>query len=183
MIGIPFTVRREDEGGVVDRTIYLRSRRRGPEVEKMRAAIRAYNRAIFGQGKQASRAGMLMTRALAGEMAEGEDLDKRLADLERIDREQEAAMTEAQELAQKALDRAEEIAELALRENYGEQTAQILNELTDRELHAIVGTVEMGAMPKDFFPSPATPPKPSSISPPGSAPAEPSSPPATPGAQ
>ena len=154
MVGIKFVVRRASEAAEIeDRTLYLRSRRTGEAGQEMRRRIRGYHHAVFEQFKQAGRAGRMTDRAdLAEAGAEA---------LERIDREQGEALEHAQEAAWAALEHAEQIALLALQENYGAAAKGLLDDLTDRELHAIVSTIEMGQMPADFFQSPGIPPKPS----------------------
>ena len=185
MLGIPFTVRRHSEEGVMDTTLYLTSRRRGDAGKSMRLHLRQFRQADLAKGKAASRAGFLMARAIremAGDGAAQPDDGARLAELERIDAEQQTAMGAAFNENDAAMTHAEKIAELALRENYGPATDGIVDGLTSAELRAIVETVEMGAMPKDFFLSLATPPTPPSTGPSGSAPDAPSSMPDSAGA-
>jgi hypothetical protein len=99
------------------------------------------------------------------------------AELEKILSEQQAAIDCCSAAAQAAMDAAEKVAVLALEANYGpEETDRIMDRLTDREIRAIVDTVETGAMPKDFFPSPGTPPKSNSTPDSGSGPGNSSSP-------
>ena len=176
MLGIPFTIRRFPERGVEDVDIYLRTRRRGPAGEKMRREIRAYHQAQFDRMKAASRAGMLVNRATS--LTEIDDA-LRVEALEKIEADQIAQMDLARLRAEDTLEHAEAIAACALADNYPrEQAEEIVDGLTDQDLHGIVATIEMGAMPKDFFPLPATPPSPSSTAPSGSEPGPSSSAPA-----
>jgi hypothetical protein len=144
MTGIPFVVQRENGRGQIERkTIYLRSRRRGPAGEKMRLALREYNQALLEQSRCAMKAGTIMAK-LAGEPT--------LAEMEAVEREQLGSVARAQELGAKSLELAEQIAEQALADNYeGPAREEILDELTDKELTAIVSSIELGAMPNDFF--------------------------------
>lgn len=149
MIGIPFTIQRESEHGAEIETIYLRTRRRGPEGEKMRRLIREYNQADLAQ-KRASIKVAMFYALVAGNGEHTPDL----AALEKADKDQDEAIAVGNAAAKTALECAELIAELALRENYPQELAEkILDKLTDVELRAIVSTIEMGAMPKDFFQS------------------------------
>lgn len=172
MIGIPFTIRRTDsEQGIVETVVYLRSRRRGAEGEKMRKAIRDYNRTQFEQSRNVSRAAAAVARMhILGEGAGEEALEKVLAD-------QEAAMDASETAREQQLARAEEITALSLADNYGPEEAQrLLDVMTDEELCAVVQTIEHGAMPPDFFRSRGTPPKQNSTQQDGDGPSASSSP-------
>jgi hypothetical protein len=173
MIGIPFTILRESERGVEEETIFLRSRRRGPEGEKMRQAIREHNRALLEQSRQAVDAATAVGKLRAGDLSQ--------ADLEQVRNAQGAAFEAAQNAGRKALEMAEAVAEAALAENYEAAAREkILDKLTDSELIAIVNTIELGAMPKDFFLSLDTLRNQSSIRRSGAGSAPPSSPQAIP---
>jgi hypothetical protein len=166
MLGIPFTIRRHSPAGVEDQVVYLRTHRCGQAGDKMRTAIRTYHRASFAQAKAAARAGGLMRESLAGL---SEDKASRIKALEKIATDQTAAMDLATEQAEAAIASAVEVARQALIDNYGKDRAEeIVDGLTEHELHGILGTVEMGSMPKDFFPSPAIQPNPSGTEPSGS---------------
>lgn len=171
MFGIPFTIRRENSAslgnkpGTEERVVYLRSRRCGDLGEKMRKLFRQYHASTFAQMRAATRAGSGTTRAMSSQ-------DDPIA-LEKILAEQESAMDAAQKAAQEQLDAAEQIAVMALSDNYPkEQVSDIVDGLTDHELHGIVSTLELGSMPKDFFPSPAIQPKQSDTSQSGEPPAK-----------
>jgi hypothetical protein len=166
MLGIPFVIRRFSDAGVEDVTVFLRTRRSGQAGDKMRKHLRAYHAAVFAQTKAAGKAGSLMRRALSGETQPGE------AELEKIEAEQSAAMDSAQKESETALEEAQEVCLCALKDNYGEKEEELVDGLTDHELHGLVSTIEMGAMPRDFFPSPGIPPKSSSMEPSGSGPAK-----------
>jgi hypothetical protein len=183
MIGIPFEIRRSSDRGAESETIYLRSRRRGPEGEKMRAAIALYRRSQMDQVRLATKVGSLTQRFLSamGEAPVGLDLASSRPDSAALETSQREALEAAGCMAERAICAAEEIARLALIENHGADTERIVDGLTDRELHAIVATIEQGAMPKDFFPLPGTQPSASATSPSGESPARPLPPPATPG--
>jgi hypothetical protein len=167
MIGLPFTIRRHSPNGLVDETVYLRSRRTGEVGRKMREALREYHRRQFDQQRAAAQAAMLLGKALAGADALGAGID-----LEKIAADQDVAMTRAQELARGALELAELVAALALASNYDVGNVErVMDLLTDRELHAIVGLVEVGQVPADFFASPGIPPMPSATGHSGAEPA------------
>lgn len=146
MFGIPFTIVREGDAGGVINTIYLRTYRRGRQGNKMRECMKAYRAAIQGQAKAAGKIPVHLAQAT--KVAQQENS---LEALEKLAAEQDAIITESNNFATLALAAAEEITDISLSENYGEGTNEIMNGLTDRELHAIVGTLEMGEMPKDFF--------------------------------
>jgi hypothetical protein len=166
MVGIPFTIRRtSSELGVQDEVVYLRSRRRGEAGESMRRHIRDYHAALFTQMQSAAKAGRL-----SGQVTEGAAVEV----LEQVDADLGATLATAGAAGDRALEHAEHVARLALQENYGERAAELLDGLTDKELHAIVSTVEVGQMPADFFGRPDTPPKPSATGPSGTLPAKPS---------
>jgi len=59
-------------------------------------------------------------------------------------------------LAEEALDMAEELVAIALKENHGNDTNAILDCLTDRQILSCVKILETGEVPADFFPSPDT---------------------------
>jgi hypothetical protein len=149
MLGIPFIIQRESKTDGIARlereTIYLRSRRRGEAGEKMRKAIREYNKQNLAFGRLATKA------AVAIGKLENADVQPTQQQLEDIEQNQSANYEAAQNARIAALAAAETVAEQALVDNYGEGVKDILDRLTDRELDAIVGSVEMGAMPKDFF--------------------------------
>lgn len=146
MFGIPFTIIRECEMGGVIETVYLRTYRRGGKGDEMRKCLKAYHAATIGQSRAAGRIPVLL-----GQAAKVAQENDSLAMLEKLAEDQEKIISESVGCSAEALVAAEQIAELALQENYAEKTTEIMDKLTDRELHAIVGTIEMGEMPKDFF--------------------------------
>ena len=171
MFGIPFTIRRENSDsagnkpGVEEQVVYLRTRRCGDLGEKMRKLFRQYHAAAFSQMRAATRAGAGTTRAMSAQ-DDTEALEKILAD-------QEAAMDAGRNAANEQLEAAEQIAAMALADNYPkDKVSELVDGLTDHELHGIVSTLELGSMPKDFFPSPAIQQKPNDISLSGEPPAK-----------
>lgn len=160
MIGIPFTIRRAGpDNPVVDEVVYLRTRRSGEAGASMRRAMVDYREATMAQMRQAARTARLADAA--GTISD-------VAALERVERDVAAAMEESNAQGARALAAAETIALLSLYENYDPQEAdRIMDQLTERELHAIVATLELGQMPKDFFGPAATQPKPSGTGPSG----------------
>jgi hypothetical protein len=175
MFGIPFTVIRESDVGGMIETIYLRTYRRGPLGDEMRKAIKAYHDATNGQNRAAAQVPIILGKATKLSMEE-----TNIEAMEKLAAEQDAAIEQSTQSGRDALQAAEKVAEVALRENYGEKTEAVLDRLTDRELNAIVGTVEMGAMPKDFFQWTEDRRKQISTGPSGAAPELPSSQPASP---
>lgn len=143
MLGIPFIIQRESQNGVERETIYLRSRRCGEAGDKMRQAIREHNSQNLMHSRLATKAVIALGKL------DGENLN--MAQLEDIERNQTLSFEAAQKARIAALAAAQVVAEQALVDNYGEGVQAIVDRLTDKELDAIVGTVEMGAMPKDFF--------------------------------
>ncbi len=173
MLGMLFLLRRWDgQGFPVDERVFLRSRRRGPQGEKMRKLVREYRRCAMNQAASATRVAALMQQAVTGALEE--------AQLEKLDRAQAEAAGAARESSERALELAEEIVALALAENYGEGAEDILDKFNDAELHAAVSTIEMGAMPRDFFQYRVTPPSGSFTNESGSEQGAPFSPPDTP---
>jgi hypothetical protein len=158
MFGIPFTVRRSETGGMSkDEVLYLRTYRRGETGNLMRKLIKQYRYMGMEQAKAGAKAAMMV--AGLGAIAAGTDETR---DLAKVLAEQSEAMRAAEAAGAEALKTAEEIAVIALTENYGEGTDKLVDALTDHELHGIVSTIELGSMPKDFFPSPDTQQKPKS---------------------
>jgi hypothetical protein len=89
-------------------------------------------------------------------------------DLEKLLAEQERGMAESAQAADAAIQAADLVARLALYGNYPpEAVEEHVDMLTDKELRAVVATVELGAMPADFFTSSGTPPSPSTTTPSG----------------
>lgn len=151
MIGLPFTIRRYSADGAQDEVVYLRTYRKGERGTKMRKALREYIRADFDQNNAATRVGMSVARA--GALVKNEN-DPRLEEkLQKLCDEQQKDIAFAQASAERCIEAAGLLAELAIEENYGEAAAAILDKLTDKELRAIAATLQTGAMPKDFFPS------------------------------
>lgn len=166
MFGIPFTIRRTSERGIEDEVVYIRSYRRGAVGQKMRQLMGEYHAATMRQMQSAAQAGAAMNESLGG--TEGRDLQG-IAD------RQQKALDDALAQSARALKAAEEIAANALAENYPDDVREkILDKLTDHELHGLVSTIEMGAMPKDFFALHDIQPRPSTTGPSGAAPAVPS---------
>lgn len=150
MLGIPFIIQREGERGIQRETVYLRSRRRGEAGEKMRKAIREHNAKNLEHSRMASKAVAAM-RKVTG--LDGEITTASETALRELEQTQGALFEAAQNARNAALAAAEIVAEEALRDNYGDRVTEILDGLTDAELDAIVSTVEIGAMPDDFFTS------------------------------
>jgi hypothetical protein len=165
VIGIPFTVRRTGERGVDDAVIYLTSRRVGDVGREMRAALREYHDGLQAHGTASMRVAAVMAKAMKAEQ------DGVALDLAALLDEQERHVAAGAQASERAIQASARVARLALLANYGEQQAdEIVDRLTDRELRAICETVELGAMPRDFFTSGDTQPKPSTTGPSGLSP-------------
>lgn len=148
MFGLGFTFLRENESGGLPETIYLRTHRRGEAGQKLRKLLRSYHQLELQQTKAATE--MPVVVAQAQQCVQNEDIDG----LKGVAERQNILLAGATAAAEERLKVAEEIAELVLCENYpAEKLEQILDKLTDRDLFAIVGTVELGEMPRDFFQS------------------------------
>jgi hypothetical protein len=170
MLGIPFTLRRHDDKlGMRDEVVYLATRRMGPQGEAMRKQIRAYHKAFFGQALAAQGCALVATQAL-GPALESKDRAARIAALQEVEKRQLEKVEAGQAASEAALEAAAAVGILALEPNYGPEAQGIVDRMTDHELHALVTTIEMGALPKDFFPSPGTPPSASSTSQAGESP-------------
>lgn len=149
MFGIPFIIQRFSASGVEREEIYLRTHRRGPAGEEMRKTLRRYHDAAIAQQRAAADAGIALGRAMN---AGGENATE--AVLQGIADTTDKASVAATESSRQQLLFAEILMEMALKDNYPqEKVDQIMDGITDAELHAVVGTIEQGAMPKDFFTS------------------------------
>jgi hypothetical protein len=150
MVGIPYRIVRHGEDGPVDKMIYLATRRTGEAGAAMKKAKRDFQKHELATAKAA-------TRYAAAEAAESKDGERACKLLEEI-----------HENGQAANDAAEHLVLLSLTANYGREKAEeIIDELTTREIRAMLGVIETGELPKDFFDKPGQPPKPISTSPSG----------------
>ena len=160
MNGVPVKILRNGE----QETIYLSTRRSGDAGNKLRVAKRRYHKAEARVAKLASSMIIISDKADAL-IAEG----KSLADgtLEELYARHEKVLDEMHDAKDKALELAEEVVRLALKENYGKKSDEIMDCLTDRQLAQCVGIIETGQTPADFFQSPDTQPSESGMSPTG----------------
>lgn len=134
MFGIPFEVRRFDEGGQQNITLFVRSHRRS----EMRDALRELHETKVSRTVQA----LQMQHAV--KVATDEATDAALAEVKGLAAELAAIGRKIENLT-------ETIARLALADNYGPaELNHLLDMLTDAELEGIVSTVEMGQAPADF---------------------------------
>lgn len=149
MFGIAFTTYREGETGGQSETFYLRTYRCGGKGDAMRGQLKAYHQAMNEQNKLAGKIPINLVKATkVAEQADSLEALEQLAD------EQARIMQASEKAGEDAVKAAETLVGLALEENYSaEDINKILDQLTDRELHAVVGTIELGEMPKDFFQS------------------------------
>lgn len=140
--------------------VFFATRRSGAAGTAMRKAQVEFRRLRFAASRVAAR---MTTQAARLDQA-GESAGIEL--FEEIDRVVAKLAEEAQDLAEQARGHAEQFVRLSLGENYGdEEIARFLGNLTDSQLAQIVGIVETGAVPADFFPARAIPPSESTTSP------------------
>jgi len=155
MIGIPYRLMRSPDTGAVEKVVYLSTRRSGEAGESMKAARGEYRSAQRDLYKAAQRHRSLARRV--------EQIDAEDDRLDKLTTDQETAfdaISAAQGVADTA---AERIVRLSLTANYGnEKAVEIIDLLTDDDLHDMVLTMQTGEQPDDFFPSPGLPGKPTS---------------------
>lgn len=144
MIGLPYRILREGDGEMVDKTIYLSTRRSGQFGRAMHEAKRAYQDAEWTCAKATQRYAALSARIAALEAGSQEFaglLDAR-----------DAAYAQVLVAGREANDAATLTVSNSLAENYGPAAAtDILDLLTQREINAMVMLIETGDLPKDFF--------------------------------
>lgn len=168
MTGLRFRLVRDTPEGPVDKTLYLATRRTGEAGKAMREAKREFYRLEFACARAAQRyqAADARVRGLApGDPGQEAAVEKRDALLDQI-----------RETGENATDAAERMVRLSLTANYGADGANdLLDQLTDKEVRAMVSVIETGELPADFFGEGAARPRPTTISPSGATPPEPSS--------
>lgn len=172
MIGIPVEIDRSGK----DETVYLSTRRSGERGQALRQAIRNYRDAERAAAKLQARMGLItLSVSKIPDDAAGFDaaLGKLADEMDRLS-DQAAAAKDA------ALEQAAAAVALALEDNHGDDAAEIMDCLTDRQIIQMIGIIETGETPEDFFPSRATRPSASTISPSAGAPGAHSSKPGSP---
>lgn len=168
MNGIPVWL---EIAGVRERFLFA-TRRRGVDGEAMAHAQRDFHAARV----EAQRVGFRLQAA-------AQAMDGGSADIEAFDAQFAALAADARRLADVMLTAALAVVRLSLAENYQpEDIERILANTTDAQLGQLVGVIETGATPADFFPRRDTQPNPSDTSPAGAGPSEPSLPTGSPGA-
>lgn len=167
MLGIPYRIMQHGPDGPVDKVIYLATRRHGTDGAALRKAIREFYEHEFATAKAAKR------YAAA---------DRRLAALAPDSPQWAAAQDEVDKWldairhsGQAATDAAERAVETSLKMNYHGAAAGILDQLSDKDVRAIVPILETGAPAADFFDGADPAPKSTTTPPSGAAPAERSS--------
>ena len=156
-------IRIELEIGGDREKVYFATRRAGDDGDQMRRAQRLFHENRLNAARIATRIGVVASQA--------DVPDVTLAKLEEVDRMVGELAAQARELAEQTRNCAEQFVRLSLLENYGEADAErFLRNLTDAQIAQLVGIVETGSVPADFFPSRAIPPSASIISPPGAGP-------------
>lgn len=143
---------------------YLSTRRTGEGGEALRKAKRKFREAKRKITSIGLKLGFIERQA----QEEGQPpatLERMLERIQQLVDDSATASEEAQAAAEK-------VVRLALRENHGDQTDEILNSLTDAQVVECVSIIETGEVPEDFFPRTATPPKPSTTTPDAGAPSE-----------
>lgn len=161
-IGIPYRlVHHTDGGDLLDKTLILASRSADATANAaLRRAMRAYS-AAQGQMANATLAHQTLARRIA-ELPADHALHADLC------QQREDKFDRIAEFGQVALDAAEDLARLSLSVNYGEQKAgEIIAHLSNRDLHGIAQTLQLGDQPEDFFPRRETPARPTSTPPHG----------------
>jgi hypothetical protein len=174
-------IRIELEIGGEREKVFFATRRAGEDGEEMRRAQRLYHDNQLSSVRLATRIGVMVGRADAAEQT--------LEALTQADTAIGDLAVQMRDASDQARNCAERFVRLSLLENYGEADVErFLRNLTDVQIAQLVGVVETGSVPADFFPSRATPPSASTISPPGAGPGAsssnadspaPTSPPAT----
>lgn len=160
MIGIPVTIQRDGK----PEKIYLSTRRSGAAGAAMREAKENYYAAQ-------QRAANALARVVAAvSLAESQP-----ARLEEVLAKQEKDSAEALTEKTAALNHAEVLVGLALKENHGPDTDAIMDLLTDKQIMRLVTVIETGDVPSDFFGGPGPGRNASSSGQPAPAPGEPSS--------
>lgn len=147
--------------------VFFATRRSGSVGATMRKVQVEFRRLRFAASRVAAR----MTTQAARLDQQGESTADSLKLYEDVDAIVAKLVEEAQSLSEAARNSAEEFVRLSLAENYGgDEIERILGNLTDAQLAQIVGIVETGAVPEDFFPARATPPSASTTLPPDALP-------------
>jgi hypothetical protein len=157
VIGIGYTIlRQSDDQGPKPKTFYLTTHRAGAAGEALRAKFREHRRLSLALSRLAAG----FDRAIKEQQA----ADPAATAPERLSALEEAVGRLTAEVAE-ATDRVEaccqEIVALSLRPNYGAETEAVLNQLSTRDLFGMVASIEEGQQPRDFFPHPEQPEKPS----------------------
>jgi len=169
MLGIPFRIKCEVEGELVDKVLYLRSRRIGAAGKAMTKAKKAYYAASMACAKAAQRWKNANRRL--------EELPADYEKFEVLEVKQEGALGEIQEKSEAAKEAALEVVRLALVENYGKgETEAVLDVLLDGDLDVMISAIETGELPADFIAGGGAPPKSTPTTPPGDGPGTSSSP-------
>ena len=160
MNGIPVTL---EIGGDREK-VYFATRRAGDEGKRMRAARRQFHLKQMELARLAER--MVAAGERLGKLDPG--AEGYLEHLEKLQADQMAAGATAMDAKESMFEHAIEHARLSLLENYGEPDVdRILRSVTDAQVRMLITITESGEVPEDFFPSRATPPSESSISPSG----------------
>jgi len=170
MIGIPYRIMRDsDQEGLVEKTVYLATRRSGEAGESMRQSRRDFNKHNLAAAKAGKRL-LSVDRRLENLPADDERLDA-------LENESEKLLGVIQEQSDKAQEAATKLVRLSLTEVYGtnEKAGEIMDMLSDKDVLGMVLAIESGEQPEDFFPSPDRRPRQTSTSPPGDSPPRPSS--------
>jgi len=151
MLGIPFRLLTQTDDGPVDKVILLRSRRSGEAGKRMQQAIRDYHRAEFEMVKTTGR-----WQALDARLAALPPTSEKLPELQV---ERDGLVDRVSELDEASLAAALTVVRLALAENYGAKGAlDLLDQLNNRQVRAMVSLVETGQLPADFSDGPAAQP-------------------------
>lgn len=165
MVGIPYRLLRDSEDGPVEKVLYLATRRTGEGGQAMKNAKREYYAHEFGCACAAKR----FQSADQAVLACAPEDDRRAA----LENERDAQLERIRAEGDAATDAAERLVRLSLTENYGAAAAgEIVDQLTDRDVRAMVTVIETGELPPDFFGGSDRRPRPTTTSPSGGLPAE-----------
>jgi hypothetical protein len=172
MIGIPIQIIRDGK----DETIYLSTRRSGVKGGELRDAKRAYRQARLEIARLTTKMSLIAVRV----NKIPDEADHLAADLEKLCDDMDKLTIGLDSARQAVQDAAEHVISLAIEDNHGQETASILDCLTDSQIEALVSVLETGETPADFFPSRATQPSAKDTTPPAAGPGASSPKPALP---
>lgn len=162
MIGIPVSIERDGK----DETIYLSTRRSGENGNAMHAAMKTYREQHLFEARLSARMGLITISV--GKIPD--DADSFVEKLRGLAEDMDTLAKQAAGAREAKADAALEVVRLALLDNHGPDTEAIMDCLTDKQIEQMVGIIQTGETPADFFPSRATRPSASTTTPAAAAP-------------